>query len=113
KCDPFTELRILAARHKDRVLGHPIELHTVVDHIDVQLHIATHLDPTTERDFTVTLGEMQIADRKVRTFDKHRIKSSGTFGQVLNVLVPTVFPWGSGACCFSTDALAVGLGNTT
>src|SRR5699024_910104 len=53
--------------------------------------------------------EVQVTNREVRTVNKDRVERPGTFSQVLDVLISTVFSRRSGTGGFSCDACLISL----
>jgi len=69
---------------------HSKMLHSILHDAKLDRDTSGHLDCATERDLAVTLREVQIADRELRTLDVHWQVDFGATRQVLDVAVAAV-----------------------
>lgn len=97
-----TELRLDRTGNVDRALEAEI-LHTVLHDGELERDLARHLDGAAERDLTVTLREMQVADAELGALDVHWQVDLGAAGQVLDVTVAAVLgtSWDCASAFFS------------
>jgi hypothetical protein len=63
---------------------------SILHDLEVNSDDTRHLDCPTERDFTITLGEVQISNTEFCPLDMHREKDLAAAAQVLDVAVSTM-----------------------
>lgn len=69
-------------------------------------HTTYHLDSTAERQFAVTLREVEVADSEVGPIDVHGEVAAGATREVLDVDVTAVLAAGDRASALLVDLLA-------
>jgi len=87
----------------DRTL-HVQLLHTVLHDVELERNAACDFNRPTERNFTITLGEMEIADAELSALDVDREVDFRATGQILDVAISSML-WATRdrACAFLPD----------
>lgn len=110
-----SELGLNRSGDVDRGL-HSELLHSSLDKVELDGDNTGHLDSTTERDLSISLGKVQVSNRETSSVDVNRQEGLGSTGQVLDVTVSSVLGTsGNGTGTLLSDLLEKtgGLGGNT